>query len=299
MIRALSSSELQWFLAQHYTFIGHSDPRGFAHWAVGSLRDADAEAAKSFVLMDASPKAGAHVRAPEPDEDDQNLYLSNVWFSDDPADLETLLRDLLRTHPHEAAHYPLHGLLEGTVARLEPVFTSLEFRLQTARDLRFSLSELPPLGVPLLLEAWTEENDAGFADVFRLAEGRAPSDEAWAYLKRRRGPFRPDLWFIARETLDQPPVGYAFYGLLDEGLVEPGIEGRYYLAAAGVLETFRGSSAMLRRLILSSMHELAAQSPLGWLETTVSETDPKLVRILETLGFTTKSRYQIFSRTPR
>ena len=299
MIRALSSSELQWFLAQHYTFIGHSDPRGFAHWAAGSLRDADAEAAKSFVLMDALPKAGVHVRAPEPEEDDQNLYLSNAWFADDPADLTTLLRDLLRTHPHEAAHHPLHGLLGETVARLEPVFASLGFRLEGVRDMRFSLSELPPLGVPLLLEAWTEENDAGFGEVFRLAEGRAASDESWAYLKRRRGPFRPDLWLVARETLDQPPVGYAFYGLLDEGLVEPGLESRYHLAALGVLEKFRGSSAMLRRLALSSMHELAARSPLGFLETTVLEADPKLIRILETLGFTTTDRYRTFSRTPR
>ena len=298
VIRAVSSSELPWFLAQHYTFIGHSDPRGFAHWAVRALRDADAEAARSFVLMNASPKAGAYARAPEQGEDDQNLYLSNVWFADDPAELETLLRDLLRAHPHEAAHYPLHGLLDGTVARLEPVFTSLGFRLEEVRDMRFSLSELPPLGVPLLLEAWTEENDAGFTEVFRLAEGLEPSDERWAYLKRRRGLFRPDLWFIARETLDQPPVGYAFYGLLDEGLVEPGLEGRYTLTAAGVLEALRGSTQMLRRLILSSMHELAAQSPLGFLETTVSEGDPKLIRILETLGFTTEDRYKVFSQTP-
>ena len=93
-------------------------------------------------------------------------------------------------------------------------------------------------------------------------------------------------------------MGYAFYGLLDEGLIEPGLEGRYTLTAAGVLEALRGSTQMLRRLILSSMHELAAQSPLGFLETTVSEGDPKLIRILETLGFTTEDRYKVFSQTP-
>jgi hypothetical protein len=118
-------------------------------------------------------------------------------------------------------------------------------------------------------------------------------DHAWAYFKRWRGSFTPDLWFMARETLDQPPVGYAFFGAKVQG-----IDSVYYLTAAGVLQEHRTSSEMLRRVVISSMLELAAQSPLGRIETSLTMADPKLVQIFESLGFDTFHRYKQFVKRP-
>ena len=295
MIRSLAPDELPWFLSQYYQFIGHNDPRGLARRVLEHARDLDHEAVRSFVYIDDStklPKAGLNLLAPQPDHDDQNLYLSNLWFEEDAADLKHLITKMLARHPHEAAHAPLYNLSKTRISELKPVFEALGFVLEGAFDLEFSLSELPPLGLPLLIEAWSHGSDEQFREVFETAEAEV-SDARWAWLKRWRGRFLPSLWFIARETLDLPPVGYAFYGTEQEG-----IDGVYYLTAVGVLQEHRFSSEMLRRLVLSSLHELASLSPLGRVETTLPTTDAKLIQIFELLGFDTFNRYQRFIKRP-
>ncbi len=294
VIRSLAPDELTWFLSQYYAFLGHRDPRGLAKRLLHHARDLDHEAVRSFVLIEnGRPQAGVNMLAPKPDEDDQNLYLSNFWFESDPDDLGRLLATTLSRHPHEAAHVPLYNFSAARTEELKRVFTPLGFRLEGACDLAFDLAYLPPLGLPLVLEAWSHESDIGFREVVEKAEAQPVSDALWAYFKRRRGSFSPDLWFIARETLDQAPIGYAFYGAERKGL-----DGVYYLTLAGVLQDHRFSSEMLKRVVLSSMHELAARSPLGRLETTVSTDDPKLIHIFESLGFDTFSRYRLFFKGP-
>lgn len=297
MIRSLAPDELPWFLSRYYAFLGHGDPRGLAKRVLEHARDLDHESVRSFVYIDDAtrrPQAGVNVLAPDPEDDDQNLHLSNLWFMDDPESLRHLVAKLLARHPHEAAHAPLYNLSTKQIEGLAPLFEGLGFRLEGAVDLTFSLSELPPLGLPLTLEAWAHKTDEAFRDVFETAEETEISDAYWAWLKRWRGKFLPKFWFILRETLDQPPVGYALYGAEHEG-----IEGTYYLTAAGVLQEHRHSSEMLKRVVLSSLHELASLSPLGKVETTLSQKDPKLVQIFELMGFDTFDRYQRFIKRPK
>lgn len=295
MIRSLAADELEGFISRYYAFLGHGNPRGFARQAIAAMRDPHGDAARSFILFspDGLPLAGAHIVAPEPDDDDQNLYLSNLWFSSTAKDLEQLLADLLRKHPHEAAHCPLYNFTLERVERVAPALTALGFELRQAHALTFALADLPPLGLPVALEAWSEENDPLFRTVFARAEGFTPSDRLWAWLKRWRGPFIPDLWVVGRETLDQEPIGYAFYGTLRDG-----VDGTYYLTAVGVLAEHRSTSEMLRRLLLSSMHELAARSPMGTVGTLITQNDPKLIAILESLGFELQERYPLFIKLP-
>lgn len=260
------------------------------------MRNPEAEAERSFVLLAERdvPLAGAHVLAPSPEADEQSLYLSHLWFEQDPRDLAQLLHRLLAKFPHEAAYAPLYNFHEPQIEQLEPVFAGLDFVLEQTFQLEFPLAELPPLGLPLVLEAWADESDGHFRKVYAAAEGYTPSERYWAWLKRWRSPFTPDLWFIARETLDQDPVGYAFYGRQHGG-----VEGVYYLTAVGALAEHRGSSEMLRRLLLSSMHELAARSPFGHIKTYLTGRDETLIRIFESLGFVTRERHQQFVRRPR
>ncbi len=296
MIRSIAPDELEWFLASSYDFLGHSDPRAFARRSVRTFSDRSAEADRCFILFARGdvPLAGVYVRAPEPGDDDQNLYLSNLWFKKDAADLTRLLRELLDKLGHEAVHCPLYNVSPARLSALAPALLDLGFEQRQAVDLEFDLADLPPLGAPLVLEAWSEENDEHFQNVFEQGEGFGPSEAFWAWLKRWRGPFQPNLWFLASEALDQEPVGYAFYGTLQEG-----IDGVYYLTAAGVLAEHRDSSEMLRRLLISSMQELAAQSPFARIQTLVTQRDPKLVDILESLGFRRLGRYPVFVKQPR
>ncbi|MEM7738234.1 MAG: hypothetical protein AAF267_20860 [Deinococcota bacterium] len=302
-IRSLAPDELEWFIGAHYSFLGHDYPRGLAHRGFTRLRDIDHEADKCFVLFadggDKRPLAGIYVLAPDANDDDQNLYLSNFWYADVATDLTTLLRYVLETHPHEAAHCPLFTVSANQVSELELAFTPLAFQLEQAHKLTFDLADLPPLGMPVVLEAWTLEVDDLFSEVYEAAEQTKPSDKLWAYFKRQRGKFTPDLWFIARETLDQDPVGYAFFGLHHrEGVYLEGIDGSYYITAVGVLAQYRDSTQMLRRLLLTSMQELATRSPLGRIETVLSEADPKLIHIFESLGFSPSETYPVFVKMP-
>ena len=296
MIRSTSPDELEWFLASSYEFLGHSDPRAFARRSMRAVHDPLGEADKCFILFAPGdvPLAGAYVQAPEPEDDNQNLYLSNLWFKSRAEDLKKLLEQLLDRFDHEAVHCPLYNVSPARLERLAPALTALGFEGRQAVDLEFDLAELPPLGAPLVLEAWSEESDEQFRSVFEQGEGFAPSEAFWAWLKRWRGPFYPNLWFLASATLDQEPVGYAFYGVLEDS-----IDGVYYLTAAGVLAQHRDSAEMLQRLLLSSMQELAARSPLARIQTLVTQRDPKLVRILESIGFEQRGSYPVFVKQPR
>ncbi len=296
MIRSIAPDELEWFLASSYDFLGHSDPRAFARRSVRAFHDLSAEADRCFILFARGdvPLAGTYVRAPEPEDDDQNLFLSNLWFKGAAADLTRLLRELLDKFDHEAVHCPLYNVSPARLSALAPALSDLGFEQRQAVDLEFDLSELPPLGLPLVLEAWSEENDEHFQGVYEQGEGSTPSEAFWAWLKRWRGPFQPNLWFLASEALDQEPVGYAFYGVLQDG-----IDGVYYLTTAGVLAEHRDSSEMLRRLLISSMQELAAQSPFARIQTLVTQRDPKLIDILESLGFERRGSYPVFVKQPR
>ena len=294
MIRSLAPDELAWFLSQSFQFLGHGDAKALAAKTASYLKDLELEADKAFILIDGGePLAGVYVDAPERDEDDQNLRLSNLWFKRSPADTETLLRQVFARHKYEAVQFPLYNMPAAKADLLQPIFEGLGFSFEGACDLDFELSDLPPLGIPLVLEAWTYQTDDAFQTLYDSAESTHISDEHWAWLKRLKGKFSPDLWFIARETLDQDAVGYAFYGAEKEG-----IDGVYYLTAAGVLPEHRHSSEMLRRLILSSLHELASMSPLGRVETTISSADPKLIQIFELLGFDSLHRYKQFIKRP-
>lgn len=275
-------------------FQGHRDPYGFAQRIAPRLRDMRRDAGRSFVDADgAVPTAGAHVLPPDPDAHDQSLHLSQLWFEDEPADLTRLLRELLAKHPHEAVYVPLHGLVPPTVAKLAAALEPLGFSRDRYHRLRFDLVDVPPLGTPLVLEAWSLDTDAAFQDVFERSEGEV-SERTWAWMKRKHGPFFPDLWFLARETLDQEPSGYAFCGALQQG-----IDASYYLTAVGVLAEHRDTSEMLRRVVVSTLEQLSIRSPLGRIETTLSEADPKLVSILHSLGFRTVDAYDLFVRIPR
>jgi hypothetical protein len=267
---------------------------GFAQRVAPRLRDARRDAARAFVLIrDGVPVAGAHVLPPDPEEHDQSMFLSQLWFEHDPGDLTALIAELLRRNPHEAVYFPLHGFVAPTVARLVEALAPLGFELDTRHRLRFDLIDVPPLGTPLVLEAWSLEKDAEFRGLFERAEGPV-TERRWAWLKRKHGPFFPDLWFTARETLDQEPIGFALCGANDRG-----IDASFYLAAVGVLGEHRDTSEMLRRVVVSTLEELSVQSPMGRIETTLSTADPKLIAILRSLGFKTVDRYDSLVNLPR
>lgn len=294
MIRHLSSDELVWFVSRAAAFQGHSDPWGFAQRLAPLLKDRRRDAERCFVhFEDGHPVAGSFARAHGPEEDDQSLTLTQLWFDGDADALRTLIEELFRLLPHESVYAPLVGVPATPSARLTEALAPLGFTSDGFLDLRFPLSEVPPLGIPLVLEAWSLAADDAFRDVFERAEGGERSDNAWAWLKRWRGPFRPDLWFVARETLDQEPVGYAFVGT-----TESSVDARYYLTAVGVLPEHRHSSEMLRRLVVSTLTELAARSPLGAIDTTLTTRDPKLIEILRSLGFGTGDPYPMLVKLP-
>lgn len=306
MIRKLASDELVWFLSRSLAFQGHSDPMGLAQRLRPLLHDPRHDAERCYVLIAAGagsglqggatpagvPVAGVSLRAPDPDDDDQSLHLAQPWYEGDPEQLGELLRELFARFPHEAVYLKLHGMLEPVATRLEGVLAPLGFERDDMVDVRFELSEAPPIGRPLVLEAWNLATDGGFRAIFEEAEGDV-ADRRWAWLKRWRGPFYPDLWFLARETLDQDPVGYAFVGTH-----EAGVDGSYYLTAVGAVQEHRHSTEMLRRLVLSLLQELSARSPLGRIETSLSLRDPKLIQVLFSLGFLEQERYGMLVSRP-
>jgi len=295
VIRSLLPDELAWFISRAVAYLGHSDPRGLSQRLAPRFEDPSGEAARCFVQLDdgGEPVAGVYVKAPGQDDDDQTLTLVSAWHGGDLEALRGLVAELLRRHPHEAAVAPLHAVPAGPARELEQVLAGLGFEADEVRRVRFQLADVPPLGTPLVLESWAPEGDRAFRELVQRAEARRISDRAWAYLKRRYGPFRPELWFMARETLDQEAVGYALCGADRRGL-----DARYGMAGVGVLQEHRDSSEMLRRLLVSTLHELAAVSPFGSVESELSVRDPKLIDILMSLGFEVVERYAVLVRPP-
>ncbi len=294
MIRSLTPDEVAWFVSRAVGYLGHSDPRGLAQRLAPRLRDPATDAARCFVhSVEGEPSAGVYVRAPVPEDDDQTLTLVSPWHVDDPQGLRALVAAMLERFPHEAAAAPLHAVPERVSAELATVLAPLGFRRDEIRRVRFELADVPPLGLPLVLESWSLPLDRAFRDLYERAEARSVSDRFWAYLKRRHGSFRPDLWFVARETLDQDPVGYALCGA--ERL---GLDAGYVMNGVGVLQEHRESSEMLRRLVVSTLNELAGVSPFGTVFAELSTSDPKLIDILMSLGFTTEERFALLVRMP-
>lgn len=294
VIRPLAPAELVWFLSRALAFQGHPDPMGLAARLGPRLRQARRDAEHTFVWQRGrdAPTAGAHLRAPGPDDEDRTIRISPLWHEGDDDEARSFLEELLGRTPHEAVVVPLRGLSEAGQGAYRRLLEPAGFREHERVRLRFHLADVPPLGTPLALEAWSDATDAEHRDVYRRAEGVPAGEKRWAWLKRRGGRFRPDLWFLLRPAPDQEPVGYAFCHGDDR------LDGRYRLEAAGVLPEHRDSTVMLRRLVVTTLLELAARSPMATVETQPSASDPKLVEILHSIGFEAVGREVRLERLP-
>ncbi|MDF1523834.1 MAG: hypothetical protein P1P87_13585, partial [Trueperaceae bacterium] len=252
MIRPLASDELVWFLARAFDFIGHRDPWGLARRAVANLRDPRRDAARSWVFgVGDEPTAGVVAWPPDAERDAPTLRLAQPWFvGADPAAFRPLVERVLERHPHEAVELDLAAVPAEAAAAIGAALAPLGFERDVLHPLAFDLAEVPPLGRPLVLEAWRLEADGTFRAFVAAAEGGAIGEGRWAWLKRAHGRFTPDLWCLAYETLDREPVGYALAGRR-----RAGVDGELALTAVGVAAAHRGSTEMLRRLVLSVLHE--------------------------------------------
>ena len=284
-----------WFLGRSFAFLGHVDPHGLAGRVAPRLRDPRRDAASAFVWQrsDAAPAAGVLARFPDAGDDDKTVFLSQPWFEGDPADFAALVSEVVARHAHEGVRLDLPAQSPDRVERLAASLAPLGFDLDVLRPLSFELAETPPLGAPLVLEGWRPEADTAYRELVARAEGWPLSDGRWAWLKRASGPFTPDLWFLVCEAPDQPPVGYALCGPRSTGF-----EGVYGLTAAGVIPEHRGSTEMLRRLLLTLLHELWGVSPLGRVEAELSSRDPKLIDILRSIGFAVGDPCPVLRRLP-
>jgi len=295
VIRSLAADELPWFVGRALAFIGHSDPQRLALLLSPRFADAraDARACRVLVREGVAPSAGVHVQAPHPDDDARRVLLSSPWHDDDPEGFVELVAHVLSRYDHDSAVVRLDAVPEGRREELAARLAPLGFAPDEVTAMRFDLSQVPPIGSPLLLEAWTPEADRRFRGFYADAEDRRVTDAGWAYLKRKNGPFQPDLWFLARETLDQEPVGYAFCGL-----VARKVDGSYTLDAVGVARPLRSDSVMLRRLVISTLHELASFSPVGAVDAEVSRADGRLGDILRLVGFEPVARSPVLVKRP-
>lgn len=294
VIRPLAARELVWFLARVLAFEGHTDPMGLAQRIGPRLRAPRRDAERTFVWQvgQEPPLAGAHLRTPGPDDEDGTVRIGPLWYEGGDVQGRAFVTALLEETPHEAAVVPLTGLTDPVRDVLRDLLLPLGFEEHERVRLRFHLADVPPLGTPLALEAWTVESDGEFRDVYRRAEGATALEGRWAWLKRRGGRFRPDLWFLVRPAPDREPIGYAFCHGDDR------LDGRYRLEAAGVLPEHRHSTVMLRRLVVTTLQELAARSPMATVETLGSVRDPKLIEILASLGFESVGREVRLERLP-
>lgn len=293
VIRELAADELVWFVSKTLEFAGHADPAGLAMKLQARLRHPGSDASRSYALFrEGHGVAGAHLRT-ERRDDASRLSLTALWHAEAPTALLELVTRLLEENPHEVAVVPLHLLGEERCAALAELFAELGFVRERHVKLRFELSEVPPLGIPLVLEAYRQEDEQAFRRVYEAAEQRRADAAHWAYLKRMGGRFTPDHWFLGRETLDQEPVGYAFCSRDRRG-----VDARFTLDGAGVLPRFRTDSEMLRRLVLSVLHELSTASPLGRVEAELPDSDPKLIDILASLGFQRVERVPLLIKRP-
>ncbi len=295
MVRSTQPAELTWFVARSLAFLGHLDPHGLARRLAPRWRYLRRDSAASFVWQRSAgpPSAGVVALAPEPDDDERTLRLAQPWFEDEPDDLARLVAELSERFDHEAAELDLVGIPADRAERLSALLAGEGFDFDVVRVLRFELADVPPLGRPLSLEAWRPPLDAGLRALVCHSEGSSLSDLRWSWLKRASGPFRPDLFFVASEAPDRPALGYALCGARVVGVAA--VIG---LTAAGVVPEYRSSSEMLRRLVLSLLHELAGRSPLGRVEATLSGRDPKLIEILRSIGFSVGAPRPLLRRLP-
>lgn len=309
MIRPLASDELVWFLARAFAFVDHRDPWGLARRTVVRLRDPRRDAARAWVLVpdagrgEASNDAGEAVEPvagivawpPDPDLDEPTLRLAQPWYvGDDASGFAALVGDVLERHPHEAVELDLSAVPKARAAAMHAALAGVGFEEDALRPLAFDLSEVPPLGRPLVLEAWRLDVDHEFRTFVAAAEEQPLGDGRWAWLKRAHGRFTPDLWCLAHETLDRPAVGYALAGRR-----RTGVDGEFALTAIGVSAPHRESTEMLRRLVLSLLHEFAGSSPLGRVRAELSDRDPKLIAILNSVGFDVGDPRPVLRRIPR
>jgi hypothetical protein len=287
--------ELVWFLGRSFAFLGHVDPHGLATRVAPHLRDGRKEAANAFVWQEGedAPCAGVYARFPDADDDDKTILLSQPWFEGDPAPFASLVRAVVARQAHEAVRLDLPAQSPDRVERLASALTPEGYDLDVLRTLSFELADTPPLGMPLALEGWRPEADVAYRELIARSEGWPLSDLRWAWLKRSSGPFTPDLWCLASETPDQEPVGYALCGPLSSGVAAV-----FGLTAAGVTPEHRSSTRMLRRLLLTLLHELAGMSPLGRVEAELSSRDPKLIEILRSIGFAVGAPCPVLRRMP-
>lgn len=294
VIRDLAADELVWFMRQALEFAGHADPAGLALRLQNRLRHPGHDGSTSYAFFrEQRGVAGVNLRVESSGDTASRLTLSTVWHADAPEALHELVVALLESHPHEVATVPLHLLAEERCASLAELLAPLGFVRERHARLRFELSEVPPLGTPLVLEAYRQEDEHAFRGVYQAAEQRRADAAHWAYLKRKGGRFTPDHWFLARETLDQEPVGYAFCSRERRG-----VDASFTLDGAGVLPQFRENSEMLRRLVLSLLHELSGASPFGTVHAELPESDPKLIDILASLGFEHVERVPLLIKRP-
>ena len=294
VIRELAADELVWFLRQALTFAGHADPGGLAQRLQTRLRQPAHDASTSYALFEQQRgAAGVNLLVSSRSDAASTLLLSSVWHADAPQALSALVAELLGRFPHEVALLPLHLLSEQRCAELADLLAPLGFGRERHVRLRFELSEVPPLGTPLVLEAYRQQDEQAFRGVYQAAEQRVADAAHWAYLKRKGGRFTPDHWFLARETLDQEPVGYAFCSRERRG-----VDATFTLDGAGVLPRFRENSEMLRRLVLSVLHELSGVSPFGVVTAELPDSDPKLIDILASLGFEITERVPLLIKRP-
>jgi len=300
VIRNLEPDELVWFMGRALAFVGHADPHGLALRLNVRLKDPVADAARCYVNTrqgdagrGAEPSAGLFVEVRASGAGARTATLTTVWHADDPDALVALVEHVLAREAPEAVTVPLHLLREDTALGLAELFAPLGFERFDVSRMRFELTEVPPMGRPLVLEAWQPGSEQDFRGVFEACEGGRVSDARWSYMKRQAGAFQPDLWFVARDGLDQDPVGYAFTGATSREL-----DAAYELTAVGVLRSHRSDSEMLRRLVVSVLRELAGRSPVGTVDTVLGSADPKLGAILTSIGFTGSEKTPVLLRLP-
>jgi hypothetical protein len=308
VIRSLTPDELPWFLARAFAFVGHGDAWGLAQRCVARLGDARRDAGRAWVLevgrdgadrvarppLAADPLAGIVAWPPDLALDEPTLRLAQPWHDgDDPGHFVRLVEAVLRREPHEAVELDLSAVDQDRAERLAGALGGLGFVRDELRTLDFDLTETPPIGRPLVLEAWRTESDAAFRGFVGRCEGMVVREGRWAWLKRVHGPFTPDLCLLAFETLDQPPVGYALAGRR-----RPGIDAALGLTAIGVAPEHRGSTEMLRRLLVTVLQEFAGQSPWGRVRAELSGSDPKLMSILRSIGFAVGEVRPVLRRLP-
>lgn len=294
VIRTLAPDEVVWFLSRSLAFQGHGDAMGLARRLEPLLRDTrlDASMARVWHPPGERPLAGVVVRRPGERAVDSTVGLAALWHEGNTDAAHHFVRAIVSTFPHEAMAVDLHGVPAGVAAAWLTWLAPLGFAPCERVRMAFDLTDVPPLGLPLMLDAWRQESDTMFRRLYADAEGIDVGDAHWSWRKRHGGRFEPDLWFLARETPDQEPMGYAFCNGGE------GFDAQYRLEGAGVVAERRSGSESARRLVLTVLQELAGRSPLGRVVTECEANDRPWIDILHALGFMTESRRRSLERTP-